>query len=163
MDLSCDLALEEIVQTIYETMLGIELAPAGPSAESDHESLLAAVQIAGQWMGSVVLALSPAAARESASAMLQISADELTAADLQDVAAELANMIGGNLKSLLPGPSVLSLPTIVECRESELRMHNADLIDTVSLAAPAGGMLRVRVYANLASRQRRSTGASTMS
>jgi len=31
-------------------------------------------------------------------------------ADMQDAIAELANMVGGNLKSILPGPSMLSLP-----------------------------------------------------
>ena len=28
---------------------------------------------------------------------------------------ELANIIGGNLKGLLPGPSVLSVPRVAEC------------------------------------------------
>ena len=40
-------------------------------------------------------------------------AADVTEVDQQDVASELVNMIGGNLKSLLPGPSFLSLPTIV--------------------------------------------------
>ncbi|HVH43290.1 MAG TPA: chemotaxis protein CheX [Labilithrix sp.] len=37
--------------------------------------------------------------------------------DVRDIAGEIANMIGGNLKALLPGPSRLSIPVIEHGRE----------------------------------------------
>ena len=33
---------------------------------------------------------------------------------VRDAVGELANMIGGNVKALLPGPSRLSLPALIE-------------------------------------------------
>lgn len=142
-----DDVIEQIVQSVFATMLNLDVVRAEP-ASSLRESPLAAVQIAGQWMGSVMLGLSPDVATAAAAAMLQIPADRVTDDDRQDVAAELVNMIGGNLKSLLPAPSFLSLPTIVSGREFGLHVHDAELLDEVALATPRG-KLRVRLYVQL--------------
>jgi chemotaxis protein CheX len=107
--------------------------------------LLASVHIAGEWTGSVLLALSPEMARVSASAMLGLPETEVSSSDEREVASEIANMVGGNLKSLLPGPSFLSLPTIVSGREFGLQVHDAELIDDLLLANHAGS-LRVRLF-----------------
>ena len=99
-------------------------------------------------MGSVVLGLSPQLARDAAAAMLQLPAESVTIADQQDVAAELANMIGGNLKSLLPGPSFLSLPTIVAGHDIDLHVHHAELLEDVVLMSSTGP-IHVRLYAQM--------------
>ena len=88
-------------------MLNIDLFRVDEPAPPDHDLLLATVHIAGEWTGSVVLALSQPVAIESAAAMLHIDCRGRHATDQHDVASELVNMIGGNLKSLLPGPSLL--------------------------------------------------------
>jgi chemotaxis protein CheX len=137
--------IEQIAQSIYSTMLDIDLTRIETPAPPCQESLLAVVQISGQWMGSVVLALSPEVARASAAAMLQIADEDVTDADRQDVAAELVNMVGGNLKSLLPGPSFLSLPTVVAGREFGVQVHDAELIDDVVMISESGP-LRICLY-----------------
>ncbi len=146
METTYDSVIEQIVQSIYATMLNAELVRVEESAAPAKESLLATIQITGQWMGSVVISLSPDAARATAAAMLSISPDEATDADQQEVAAELVNMIGGNLKSLLPPPSYLSIPAVVTGDDFGQRMHGAALIDDVAFAWE-GGALRVRLYA----------------
>ena len=83
--------------------------------------------------------------REATADMLHMDPADVTAADQQDVASELVNMIGGNLKSMLPGPSFLSLPTIVSGHEFGLQVHDAELLDDVVLACSAG-LLRMRLY-----------------
>jgi len=143
-----DCVIEQIVQSIFSTMLELELLRAnGPSAIED-DSILAAIQIAGEWMGSVVLELPADVARKATASMLQIPLAEVALVDQCDVAAELVNMVGGNLKSLLPGPSFLSLPTIVSGRAIGLQVHDAELIDEVSLTCEAGDV-RVWLYARL--------------
>lgn len=144
-----DSVIEQIVQGIYLTMLGKELVRVEDQAPSDNESLLATIQISGQWMGSVVLALSPDVARGSAMSLMNISDEEVTDADLIDTAAELVNMVGGNLKSLLPGPSFLSLPAVVSGSDFGLRLHDAQLIDDVQMACECG-VLRIRLYVKTA-------------
>lgn len=43
-------------------------------------------------------------------------------------------MIGGNIKSLIPGPSRLSMPTVTVGASSTVPMPGAALLRTVSLA-----------------------------
>ncbi len=138
-------AVEQIVQSVFSTMLQIDLTPAAPLEQADADQLVTTIQITGEWAGGVVLGLSPQLARESAAAMLQVPANEVTEADQRDVAAELVNMIGGNLKSLLPGPSCLSLPTIVSGHDVGVQFHHTRQVDQVVLEAPVGA-LSVRVF-----------------
>ncbi len=149
MDTTYASMIEQIVATIFSSMLNDDLFRVEEPPPADAESLLATVQIAGQWTGSVVLSLSPEIATRSAVAMLNIAPEEVTADDRQDVAAELANMVGGNLKSVLPGPSFLSLPTIVAGREFGLQVHDAQLIEDLVLRSESGS-LRVRLYEKIA-------------
>jgi chemotaxis protein CheX len=137
--------IEQIVQSIFLTMLNMDVAHVEDGASHEHK-LVVAVHIAGEWVGAVVLSLSAQTARAAAAAMLEVSDDDVTDADEQEVGAELVNMIGGNLKSLLPGPSFLSMPTVVAGRAFGLRVHEAELIEDVSLVCDAG-LFRVQVYA----------------
>jgi chemotaxis protein CheX len=140
-----DSMIEQIVQSIFATMLNTELVRVEHVDSCDHDSLLATIQISGQWTGCVVLNLSPELSTYAAANMLQMSESEVTAADIKDTAAELVNMVGGNLKSLLPAPSFLSLPTVVTGSEFGLQVHKAELLEDVSLMGEQGG-INVRVY-----------------
>lgn len=148
METSYENVIEEVVQSIFATMLNIELIREDAPPASEQEPLLTAVQIAGEWTGSVVLAMSPETAREAAAAMLGFAPAEVSADDLRDVAAELINMIGGNLKSLLPGPSYLSLPSIISGSDFGLQFHHALMIEDVSMRT-AEGSLRLRLYTKI--------------
>lgn len=73
----------------------------------------ASVTVTGGWEGHVILALTSADAEHVTRAMLGLDeAEECTETDVADAVGELVNMIGGNVKSLLPGPSQLSLPLV---------------------------------------------------
>ena len=144
-----DNLIEQIVQSGFSTMLNLDLFRAETSNAPDHESLFATIHIAGAWTGSVVLSLSPEVALQATSAMLGLPESEVTETERQEVAVELANMIGGNLKSLLPAPSYLSLPTIVAGREFYLQVRDAELLEDVFMACEAG-LLRTRLFARRA-------------
>ena len=138
--------IAEIAQTVFSTMAQLELFQVDVAAFGDHDSLLTSIHIAGDWTGSVVVSLSPEVAQQASAAMLGIPADEVTEMDRRDVASELTNMIGGNLKSLLPGASFLSLPTTISGRDFEMHVRNATQVDDVVMASEAG-LLRLRLFA----------------
>lgn len=143
-----DEAIEQIVQSVFATMANIELQRAEPAPVGGN-SLLATVHIAGSWTGTVVLSLTQELAGATAAGMLMMSEAEVTDADRRDTASELANMVGGNLKSVLPAPSYLSLPTIVSGRDLDMKIADSELLDDVSFDSPSGGM-NIRLYVQTA-------------
>ena len=75
----------------------------------------ALIHIAGGWSGAITLEMSVLTAEVAARVLLDV--DEVEPWEVADAVGELVNIVGGNLKSLLPTPSRLSLPHAVEhCR-----------------------------------------------
>ncbi|WP_028047245.1 chemotaxis protein CheX [Cellulomonas sp. URHE0023] len=71
------------------------------------------VDIHGDWLGRAVLTTEKSTADDLARALLDMGADEeVTEPDLVDAFGEIANVIGGNVKSLLPTQGSLGLPTV---------------------------------------------------
>jgi len=121
----------QTVESIWTSVLGMEVRPSngtGVLPEKDH-SLAACVQITGAWEGAVVLHSSTELVRRAAAAMFGVDGESTTAADMQDALGELVNMIGGNLKALLPESCYLSLPTAVEGQEYTLRVPGSLLLN----------------------------------
>ena len=105
--------VEQIVSEVFGSFLGGDDALPLPAAgDSGDPAVTASVSITGGWDGHVVFGCSTAAARTAAAVLLMMGEDELAEADVADAVGELANMIGGNIKSLLPSPSALTLPLV---------------------------------------------------
>ncbi|MBL9089752.1 MAG: chemotaxis protein CheX [Planctomycetaceae bacterium] len=138
-----DQIVEQIVGALGATMLDFE--PVRCDLQAPTEWLAATVQIAGAWTGSVVVKLTPEFATYAAATMFQIDASDVTADDAKDTAGELANIVGGNLKSTLPCPSFLSLPTIVSGQELDIRIHGSIRRCHADFAAPSG-TFRVELF-----------------
>jgi hypothetical protein len=69
------------------------------------------VEIVGPWNGAVVITTGRETAEELARCLLRGHAPEvLDDEDVEDALGEIANVVGGNVKAVLPGPSVLGLP-----------------------------------------------------
>jgi len=81
--------------------------------EKRADEVTAAVSVTGAWRGHVVISFSATAARRAAAALLGVDFEEVSVADVTDAVGELANILGGNVKSLLPEPSALSLPHVL--------------------------------------------------
>lgn len=107
--------LREITEQVWSSYLDpmgeaplIEsISPIAPNGTTSS------VSVTGAWSGHVVVACSPGAARAVTAALLGMEPDETTGEDIADAMGELANVIGGNIKSLLDEPSQLSLPHVV--------------------------------------------------
>jgi chemotaxis protein CheX len=108
-------SIAEMVWSSYldpegEHPLVVDPAPGRSLGPTD---VVATVAISGAWDGRVLLSFSPPAARRAAAALLAIAeVDDLGEGDVADAVGELANIIGGSVKSLMPQPTVLSLPAV---------------------------------------------------
>ncbi len=77
------------------------------------DALSAWVDVVGPWTGSVVLTTGRQTAADLCRALLGEHAPELLEhEDVADAFGEIANVVGGNVKAALPGPSALGLPEV---------------------------------------------------
>src|SRR5579884_4298336 len=106
-------------EEVFGTMLGIEVTH-GPAYDqedtvSGSEGVLALIGIAGPWVGTGTISCSPEFACKVSSLMLMTEYNHVNA-DVLDAMAEIANMIFGNVKTMLEehvGQLGLSIPTVI--------------------------------------------------
>ena len=125
--------LAEMVEQVWESYLDPEgVSPLIPTYDENQPSEVhSSVSITGSWTGHLVYASSTGAARRAAAAFLAVEADEVSEEDLSDVLGELANIVGGNVKAMLPPGAFLSLPLVVLAPESAARFPNTERIGGV--------------------------------
>lgn len=108
--------LSELVETTWVSIVGTPIHTAidsGSPGSHDQDVVTACIHIAGAWNGVVLVQPSHAAAKRLAAAFMNIAEADLEPADVTESVAELCNIVGGGVKSLLPGPAALSLPLVM--------------------------------------------------
>jgi chemotaxis protein CheX len=113
--------LGQIAEQVWSSYLDPEgVNPLLPYESGDHEkpgiqgeSICASVSITGAWHGHVVVSCSAKAGRYAAAALLAMEAPEVAQRDVVDALGELANIVGGNVKSTLPPVCMISLPHVI--------------------------------------------------
>lgn len=129
--------IASIVGSVCESTFGVDATAIETEANEGPVSS-ALVGITGEWDGAVLVDCTPELARVLAGTMFGIAADDVGRDQVEDTLGELANMIGGNLKALLPPPCSLSLPTVVEGRHYRVRVPGATTVRNLRFALPAG-------------------------
>ena len=107
--------LAEMVEQVWVSYLDPEgVSPLVVHGDNKQSSEVhSTVSITGSWHGHLVYASSQYAAKKAAAAFLAMEPDEVSQEDISDVLGELANIVGGNVKAMLPAGCFLSLPTVV--------------------------------------------------
>jgi chemotaxis protein CheX len=114
--------VQAIAEQVWSSFLGetepLLPRPVEPGRPFDAEDAWsAAVAISGGWDATVTVELSADLALALTTTMLGLDeAETAEDGDVADAVGELVNMVGGNIKSLMPGPSVLSLPAVAAGR-----------------------------------------------
>lgn len=112
-----DEQIREVTESVWTSMLGAQLAPAsGRSHQPDSNAryVFGCVHISGGWEGAITIGCSTAFARRAAGTMFELTPETASLDEVRDALGELTNIVGGNIKAMLPGPSKLSLPTVTE-------------------------------------------------
>ncbi len=93
--------------------LDLQVEPDAGKFEEGAENLVAgSIQISGAWTGVIALVMENALANQIAEKMFFLEKGDAGEQEIEDAVSEMTNMIGGNLKALLPQPSHLSLPMV---------------------------------------------------
>jgi chemotaxis protein CheX len=120
--------IRRLVPTIWDAVLHLPLDPAEEMPQASHRMVSACVHIAGAWNGAVALSCDTDIASKAAVIMFDLVDALPTTEEMQDALGELTNMIGGNIKALLPEACHLSLPSAVEGSDYSIRILRSRVV-----------------------------------
>jgi chemotaxis protein CheX len=130
--------LVQIVQSVFETMLRLEVSENGLPWFPRVDRLTAVVHLAGDWNGAVLLEADRALAYRLAAHFLPANPQAIPDDVVRDVLGELANMIGGNLKCVLTRGICLSMPSVVDGSDYSLKVCGAQIRERLSFECVEG-------------------------
>lgn len=122
--------IDDITRTIWVTLFERAIERVDDAVIGLESTVSSIVHIEGAWQGAVILRCPQPLGATLTSEMLG-SDTAPTFDDIGDALGELANMIAGNLKALLPAPSSISLPAVVFGSDYELDMPGTTVVAQV--------------------------------
>lgn len=139
----------QVIEDIWTSILGLEKPfQTRPVPEGDDQDLMCCcVHITGAWDGVIVLECSEPLLRHAAAVMFGTTAETIDSVSMTDALGELTNMIGGNIKSLLPEPCYVSLPAPTQGVAAILAQPDHKLVTHVAFET-SGYMFRVATIRN---------------
>lgn len=105
-----DEQIAQIATDIFCSMLQMEVVI--DDSKSPNIEVGALVRFEGAWNGALVIECSLDQAFDVTNRLMRIERPSAFDDNVVDALGELANMIGGNLKALLPPRNILSVPSV---------------------------------------------------
>lgn len=136
-----------LMEEIWSTMLSLDLErlEQEPLNNSEQRTLTGCVHISGAWEGAAVLSCSTELAQQVTKIMFGTA--EVSLGEVCDAIGELTNITAGQIQPLLPRPSELSLPSVVEGRDYRVNIPKSSLLSQVSLMCQ-GHPITIKVVQN---------------
>ncbi len=105
--------IQQYTQLVCSTALGLEVQTLpGVHEVSPTDTASGSIQISGEWNGAIMLSMPTILVNTLTETLFSLAPGKASSEDKKDAVGELINMIGGNIKALLPEPSVLSTPLV---------------------------------------------------
>ena len=127
-----------VVGDVFRTMLQLEVEPVEAPWPPEDDLVNVIIHYAGAWKGALLLECTREQACFFMGRLLGIEPPEELNDDVRDAVGELANMIAGNLKPVLPPGVALSMPTLVEGTDYALRILGGNLAGMLAFYSPGG-------------------------
>ncbi len=130
--------LEQIVKSVFTTMLELEVSVTEAPQKPAGSRLASFVQLTGDWNGTVLLECSPQQACALAGRVLCMDPPSAVDDDVRDAMGELANVIGGNIKSGMSVGVSLSMPIVMDGKDYDLRVCGAEIWERLNFECTDG-------------------------
>ncbi len=128
----------QIVESVFGTMLGLEVSQGGTPSCPDLNQLTSGVHLTGAWNGALLVDCGAEQACRFAGRLLSMDPPGRVDDDVRDALAELANMIGGNLKCLLPSGIQLGIPSVVDGGAYHFRIPGTEVLERMAFQCADG-------------------------
>ena len=112
--------LAVVTQNVWSTLLSLDVSPVALERGNLPTLTTGVIEIHGAFTGAVTLEMPYRLAQIATSMVLKRATNSVTQEDVDDVLGEMTNILGGNIKAMLPEPSRLSLPMILQAPVAEL-------------------------------------------
>jgi hypothetical protein len=112
-DLIDEATIQSIAEETWSALVGEDEYLVPLPGDPVQDAISSWVDVVGPWNGVVVITTARTTAEELSRCLLKEHAPPvIDAEDVEDALGELANVVGGNVKAVLPGPSALGLPEV---------------------------------------------------
>ena len=139
--------IQSIVEEAWSALVGEDEYLVPLPGDPVDDAISSWVEVVGPWNGSVVITTARTTAEELSRCLLKEHAPPvIDGEDVDDALGELANVVGGNVKAVLPGPSALGLPEVGSAPAAGPDTCRVDLLWrgqslTISVQGSAGALL----------------------
>lgn len=127
-----------IVQDVLATMTQYPAAPSAEPYSPQPGRATCAIHFVGDWSGALLIECPLPMAFEFTARLMRIPKPIQFDDDVYDALGELANMIGGNLKSVLPKGATLSMPTVFDGPNYSIRLRGVLREKRMTFEGPDG-------------------------
>ncbi len=128
----------QIVESVFITMMNLEVFPSEAPWVPAPDRWTSAVHLSGAWNGAMLFECAPWQACRFAGLFLSMDPPETVNDDVRDVLGELANMIGGNLKSALAMGLSLSMPRVLAGDDYRVLVGECEVQDRLAFECALG-------------------------
>lgn len=134
-----------VTQDVFRIMAGIDVDSAVEPSTTSAFAIESLLHYTGGASGRMLLDCSAEVAKAFAIRVTGLPAEALSGEDIKDAVGELVNMIGGNLKALLPADTHISTPQVFPASENMPWIDEASMISSLDFDCEFG-RFRLRVY-----------------
>ena len=121
-----DRDIADIVAGVWDSVFGTSVVEEDVVRVAARRGRIwsAVLTITGAWDGAVALQAGEDLVRRAAAAMFGGDPEAISSGQMHDALGEMTSRVGGNFQVLLPAPSRLAAPVIVEADDFGLRLPN---------------------------------------
>jgi CheY-specific phosphatase CheX len=135
--------IRQIVSDTFQMMLGTEVCVMPEALLPEPDGITASVAFRGDWQGTLAFECGRLEAALFAQRLLQC--DDQSKEDISDAVGELANIIAGNLKPVLPANLTLDSPCVVQGDPSQGGDGSCKVVSSTAFTTDAG-IFCVRIF-----------------
>jgi chemotaxis protein CheX len=128
----------QTVEAVFLAMMNLEVSPGETPWAPSSDQLTSAVHLSGVWNGALLFECDRQQACQFAGRFLSMDPPQAVTDDVRDVLGELANMIGGNIKSAVAAGLCLSMPSVTDGSDYGLRVCGSEVQDRLAFDCDDG-------------------------
>jgi chemotaxis protein CheX len=142
----------QIAKDVFGTMVDMNVEHSPDSWEPHEEVVTSAIYFTEPWQGALFVECTASLAFVFTARLMGVDPPTSMDENVCDAMGELANMIAGNLKALMPPNVGISMPSIVRGHDYAVKLRGAKSLSRISCATEFGGFCLTLLGADPSSR-----------